>query len=386
MSAPHRSSASSEAGNPIGFGRMLRKEDARFLRGRGNYLDDVQLPGMLHGAILASPYAHARIVSIDTSAAEAHPKVKAVITGAMLDGLKLAWMPTLSADVQAVLATDKVRYQGQEVAFVIAEDRYSARDALELIDVEYEPLPPMIDARKALDADAPLVRDEIEGKTDNHIFDWEAGDKAATDKAFAGRRRHRRPRHDLPALAPGADGDVRVGRLDGPGHRQADRLHHEPGAARPPHRVRPRRRHPRAQDPGHLAGHRRRLRQQGADLPRLRAGRRRLDRHQAAGEVDGGPQLEPDDDRVRPRLPHARRDRRDAATARSSASRSTCSPTTARSTPRRSRRSTRPGSSTSSPARTTTARRTARSPACTRTRRQAAWPTPARSASPRRCT
>ena len=82
---------------------MLRKEDARFLRGRGNYLDDVQLPGMLHGAILASPYAHARIVSIDTSAAEAHPKVKAVITGAMLDGLKLAWMPTLSADVQAVL-------------------------------------------------------------------------------------------------------------------------------------------------------------------------------------------------------------------------------------------------------------------------------------------
>jgi aerobic carbon-monoxide dehydrogenase large subunit len=175
----------SDAGNPIGFGRMLRKEDARFLRGRGNFLDDVTMPGMLHGAILASPYAHARIVSIDTSAAEAHPKVKAVITGQMLDGLKLAWMPTLSADVQAVLATDKVRYQGQEVAFVIAEDRYSARDALELIDVEYEPLPPMIDARKALDADAPLVRDEIDGKTNNHIFDWEAGDKAATDAAFA---------------------------------------------------------------------------------------------------------------------------------------------------------------------------------------------------------
>ncbi len=176
----------SEAGNPIGFGRMLRKEDARFLRGKGNFLDDVVMPGMLHGAILASPYAHARIVSIDTSAAEAHPKVKAVITGQMLDGLKLAWVPTMSGDVQAVLATDKVRYQGQEVAFVIAEDRYSARDALELIDVEYEPLPPMIDARKALDADAPLVRDEIDGKRDNHIFDWESGDKAATDAAFAG--------------------------------------------------------------------------------------------------------------------------------------------------------------------------------------------------------
>jgi aerobic carbon-monoxide dehydrogenase large subunit len=176
--------ATSPGGNPMGFGRMLRKEDQRFLRGKGNYLDDINLPGTLHGAILASPHAHARIIKIDTSAAEAHPKVKAVITGAMLDGLKLAWMPTLSADVQAVLATDKVRYQGQEVAFVIAEDRYSARDALELIDVEYELLPPMIDARKALDADAPLVRDEIEGKTNNHIFDWEAGDKAKAEAAF----------------------------------------------------------------------------------------------------------------------------------------------------------------------------------------------------------
>ncbi len=175
----------SKAGNPIGFGRMLRKEDARFLRGQGNFLDDVTMPGMLFGAILASPHAHARIISIDTSAAEAHPRVKAVITGKMLEGLKLAWMPTLSADVQAVLATDKVRYQGQEVAFVIAEDKYSARDALELIDVDYEMLPPMIDARRALDADAPIVRDEIDGKTDNHIFDWEAGDEAKADAAFA---------------------------------------------------------------------------------------------------------------------------------------------------------------------------------------------------------
>src|SRR6185436_9918705 len=129
----------SEAGNPIGFGRMLRKEDARFLRGQGNYVDDVTMPGMLYGAILRSPVAHARISSIYTSAAEAHPKVKAVITGAVLETLGLAWMPTLSHDVQAVLATDKVRFQGQEVAFVVAEDRYAARDALELIVVEYEP-------------------------------------------------------------------------------------------------------------------------------------------------------------------------------------------------------------------------------------------------------
>jgi carbon-monoxide dehydrogenase large subunit len=169
---------------PVGYGRMKRKEDPRFIRGQGNYVDDVNLPGMLHGAVLRSPVAHARIVSIDTSAAKQHPKVHAVITGADLEGLKLAWMPTLSADMQAVLAVDKVRFQGQEVAFVVADDRYSARDALELIQVEYEQLPAVVDVRKALDADAPIIRDEQEGRTSNHIFDWEAGDKAATDAVF----------------------------------------------------------------------------------------------------------------------------------------------------------------------------------------------------------
>jgi carbon-monoxide dehydrogenase large subunit len=176
----------SAAGNPIGFGRMLRKEDARFIRGQGHYVDDVSLPGMLHGAVLRSPYAHARIVSIDASAAEAHPKVKAVITGQVLQSLNLAWMPTLSGDVQSVLATDKVRFQGQEVAFVVAEDHYSARDALELIDVEYEPLDAVVDARRALDVDAPVIRDDLEGRTNNHIYDWEAGDSSACDAAFAG--------------------------------------------------------------------------------------------------------------------------------------------------------------------------------------------------------
>jgi len=165
---------------------MERVEDARFIRGRGRYVDDVQLPGMLHGAILRSPYAHAKINSIDTSAAEAHPKVKAVITGAVLQTLNLAWMPTLSYDTQAVLATDKVRFQGQEVAFVIAEDRYSARDALELIEVDYEPLEVVYDAKTAMAPGAPVIRDDKDGKADNHIYDWEAGDQAATDAAFAG--------------------------------------------------------------------------------------------------------------------------------------------------------------------------------------------------------
>src|ERR1700753_2787973 len=110
---------------PIGFGRLKRKEDARFIRGQGNYVDDLALPGMLHGAILRSPFAHARIVSIDTASALQHPKVHSVITGADLAGAGVAWMETISADTQAVLATDKVRFQGQEVAFVVAEDRYS---------------------------------------------------------------------------------------------------------------------------------------------------------------------------------------------------------------------------------------------------------------------
>ncbi|WP_423783057.1 molybdopterin cofactor-binding domain-containing protein, partial [Ferrimicrobium acidiphilum] len=164
---------------------MLRKEDARFVRGQGHYVDDVNLPGMLHSAILRSPYAHARIVSIDTSAAEAHPKVKAVVTGKMLEDLKLAWIPTLSGDVVAVLATDKVRFQGQEVAYVVAEDEYSARDALELIEVDYEPLPAVVDAKHALDPDAPIIRDDLEGRSDNKIYDWEAGDATACDEVFS---------------------------------------------------------------------------------------------------------------------------------------------------------------------------------------------------------
>ena len=177
------------------YGSHPRKEDARFIRGKGTFIDDISLPGMLHGAILRSPLAHARILSVDATAARGHPRVKAVLVGEDLAARGLAWMPTLSGDVQAVLATDKVRFQGQEVAFVVATDRYAARDALELIAVEYEPLPPLIDARTALDPDAPLVRDDLArddlarddlaGRQGNRVFDWNAGDKVATDAVFA---------------------------------------------------------------------------------------------------------------------------------------------------------------------------------------------------------
>jgi len=167
------------------YGPLPRKEDARFVRGQGTFVDDISLPGMLHGAVLRSPLAHARIVSVDATAATAHPKVMAVLTGADLAERGLAWMPTISGDAQAVLATDKVRFQGQEIAFVVATDRYAARDALELIAVDYEPLPPLVDARTALDPGAPVVRDDLPGRTSNRVFDWAAGDKAATDAVFA---------------------------------------------------------------------------------------------------------------------------------------------------------------------------------------------------------
>ena len=164
--------------------RMLRKEDGRFIRGKGNYVDDVRLPGMLHSAILRSPFAHAKINNINTSAALELDGVHAVITGADLDAQGLAWMPTLAGDTQAVLATDKVRFQGQEVAFVVADDRYVAQDALELIEVDYEPLDVIVDSRKALEDGAPVIRDDKEGKEDNFIFSWDAGDRDAAEEAF----------------------------------------------------------------------------------------------------------------------------------------------------------------------------------------------------------
>jgi len=164
---------------------VKRREDDRFVQGRGNYFDDIKLPNMLHMAILRSPFAHARINSIDVSRAQALPGVVAVVTGELLAEHKLAWMPTLSGDTQAVLATDKVRMQGQEVACVVAEDVYVAHDALELIDVDYEPLPVVTTPQQALEQGAPVIRDDKEDQADNRIYHWEAGDKDATDRAFA---------------------------------------------------------------------------------------------------------------------------------------------------------------------------------------------------------
>src|SRR5690349_24940104 len=97
----------------------------------------------------------------------------------------LAWMPTLSNDAQAVLATDKVRCQGQEVACVIADDPYIAKDACEAIDVEYEPLPVIVNPQQSLADGAPLIRDDKDNQPDNVIYNWEVGDAEGTERAFA---------------------------------------------------------------------------------------------------------------------------------------------------------------------------------------------------------
>ncbi|MEZ5905329.1 MAG: aerobic carbon-monoxide dehydrogenase large subunit [Geminicoccaceae bacterium] len=175
--------------------RRKRVEDARFTQGKGNYVDDMKLKGMLFGDFVRSPYAHARVKSIDAEAAKALPGVVAVLTADDLRPLNLHWMPTLAGDKQMVLADGKVLYQGQEVAFVIAENRYIAADAVDLVEVEYEALPVVTDPFKALADDAPVLREDIADQKEgahgprrhpNHIFTWEQGDKAATEAVLAG--------------------------------------------------------------------------------------------------------------------------------------------------------------------------------------------------------
>jgi carbon-monoxide dehydrogenase large subunit len=164
---------------------MKRKEDPRFIRGKGNYVDDIQLPGMLYMDIVRSPYAHAKIKKIDTSKALKIPGVLAVIDGPTLAKYNLHWMPTISADTQMVLPTDEVMYQAQEVCAVIATERYIAADGADAVEVEYEELAPMIDPFKSLAPGAPVLRKDKKDKKDNLAFHWEAGDKADADRALA---------------------------------------------------------------------------------------------------------------------------------------------------------------------------------------------------------
>src|ERR1700686_2222211 len=158
---------------------MKRKEDPRFIRGQGEYIEDVTLPNMVWMDIVRSPYAHATIKGIDATEALKIPGVLAVITGADLEKAGLHWMPTLAGDKQMVLPTDTVMYQAQEVAAVVATTKYIAADGVAAVLVDYDPLPVIVDPHKALEEGAFVLRpDRAPDKQNNHIWHWESGDRA----------------------------------------------------------------------------------------------------------------------------------------------------------------------------------------------------------------
>ncbi|MFM2069154.1 MAG: carbon monoxide dehydrogenase large chain CoxL, partial [Pseudomonadota bacterium] len=170
---------------------VTRREDARFLTGRGQYTDDITLPGQSYGYFLRSPYAHARLKRVDTTAAKAAPGVIDIFTGEHfknVGGLPCGWLinnldgTPMKEPKHPVLADGKVRYVGDRVALVVAETLEQAKAAAELIEVDYEELPPVISAAKALTAPA-AVHDEA---PDNRCYQWGIGDKDGTDEAFKG--------------------------------------------------------------------------------------------------------------------------------------------------------------------------------------------------------
>ncbi|MFL5769857.1 MAG: xanthine dehydrogenase family protein molybdopterin-binding subunit [Chloroflexota bacterium] len=168
---------------------IKRVEDPKFITGKGRYLDDVQLTGTTHLAILRSPYAHAKINSIDIARAKAMPGVLAVFVGADIpyNPLPMAWPAGGSAGLQnnvntpRILATDDVKWTGEGVAAVVAETEAQAFDAIREIDVDYTPLPTVVDAEKATQDGAPQLH---ENAPNNVVFDWTVGDKDGTEAAF----------------------------------------------------------------------------------------------------------------------------------------------------------------------------------------------------------
>jgi carbon-monoxide dehydrogenase large subunit len=163
--------------------RIKRREDPRLIMGRATYVDDIQIPRMTYAAILRSPYAHARILSTNVDKAKALPGVVTVLTGADLQGKNVpcGWtLPDMKVAPHPALAVGKVRYTGDAVAVVVAEERDIARDALDLIEVDYEPLPVVVDAEKAIQPGAPQLHEEVPRNT---TFVWKVAGGDA-EKAF----------------------------------------------------------------------------------------------------------------------------------------------------------------------------------------------------------
>ncbi len=193
------------------FGQPIkRNEDPRLLTGRALFVDDVTLPGMLHAAFLRSPYAHARLLRVDASRARQRSGVQAVFTAEDLGdywapGPLLVSPPPVEGSVfhertQVPLAKDKVRFVGEPIAVVIADNRYLAEDALSDIEVDYEPLPAVVDLERALAADAPRVHDDLDSNVGAHIVQRKGGGYDAA-KAGADHIIRRRYHYDHGAAA-----------------------------------------------------------------------------------------------------------------------------------------------------------------------------------------
>ena len=271
-----------------------RREDARFVTGGGNYLDDLVFDGLAQAVVLRSPHAHAWMRGIDTKAARALPGVLAVLTAddAAADGLQ-PMRPTAEANAQTgepfafapqpLLATDKVRYVGEAVALIVAATRAQALDAAERVAVDYDPLPAVTTAAAAIAPGAPVLSEQVPG---NVCLDWHTGDAAAVDAAFA------RAAHVVDA---GARQSPHRHQSDGAARRHrtirsgAGPLHADP--LQPEHPRQPRHdgaRIERAVQPGalHRSGCRRRLRCEELRLCRIRAAALGGEAGRPAGEMD----------------------------------------------------------------------------------------------------
>ena len=291
---------------------MRRKEDARMITGRGNYVDDLVLSGMLYMAVVRSTEAHAKITSIDTAAAKEAAGVHGVFTAEDLKleaPIPMVWIPPgveIKTPETWPLAKGVVKYVGQPVAVVVGSDKYGVVDAAEQVVVEYDPLPVVVDPEKALESGSPLVHEEF-GTNQSH--EWTIGggdmDTAWSDADVVIERRivnHRTAGTPIETRACVAD--FRAGALT--------RAPHEPEPApRPPLHGR-RARNVRGEDPHHRARRRRRLRREDHALPRGDHRRRRVARAGPAGQVDRDALGAHDVDDPRPRPDRLREGRRQA--------------------------------------------------------------------------
>ena len=375
-------STEQKTGHAMGVA-MKRKEDPRFLQGKGHYVDDITLPGMLYMALVRSTYPHATIKSIDD---------RRRAEGAGREGGDhrqgpRGCRPRVAADVSRTRQADGAGHRQGAVPVpgsrgrVRGNARRGRTTAPRRCRWITTPLPVVADPFTAK-TDKVILRPDREKKT-NHIYHWEVGDRDKTATALAVEPEARQAAHVVPALPSGAARAVRLRgavRHDGTAAVPRDVA----GAARLSHGARARHRHSRGQDPRHLAGHRRRLRQQGAGLSRVRLRHRRRAQARPAGQVDRDADGEPDEHRLRARLPHGRRDGREGGRhAHCDQRGDDCRPWRVR-RGGGSRRNIPPACSASSRAATRCPSRTPRWTRTSRTRRRAGSPTAARSASPRR--